>query len=68
MNYTLFIIPLILLIAIYLKHSNKLPMIGYINSTQENMVNYKPDYMVKTIRNHLDNICNYFFTSLPFTG
>ena len=53
MNYTLFIIPLILLIAIYLKHSNKLPMIGYINGTQENMVNYKPDYMVKTIRNHL---------------
>jgi hypothetical protein len=60
MNYTLFIIPLILIIAIYVKYTNKLPLIGYISNTRkEHMVNYtletgkKPDYMVKTIRNHL---------------
>jgi len=60
MSYTLFIIPLILLIAIYVKYTNKLPLIGYIsNDRKEHMVNYtletgkKPDYMVKTIRNHL---------------
>jgi hypothetical protein len=60
MNYTFFIIPLILLFAIYVKYSNRLPQIGYIsNDRKEHMVNYtletgkKPDYMVKTIRNHL---------------
>ncbi len=67
MNYILFIIPIILLIAIYLRYSNKLPQIGYIGydtSKKEHMVNYtletgkKPDYMVKTIRNHLAEVKN----------
>lgn len=63
MNYTLFIIPLILLMAIYVQHMNQLPKIGYISTgKKEHMVNYtletgkKPDYMVKTIRNHLDEL------------
>jgi hypothetical protein len=66
MNYTLIIIPLILIIAIYVKYSTKLPKIGHIGTygtnTKEYMVNYmletgkKPDYMVKTIRNHLAQV------------
>jgi hypothetical protein len=65
MNYTLFIIPLLLILAIYVKYTNRLPLIGYIGSygnNKEHMVNYtletgkKPDYMVKTIRNHLEEL------------
>ena len=61
MNYILFIIPLLLVIAICLKMRNKLPTIGYIGQTKEHMVNYniakyKTDYMVQPIRDHLKEL------------
>jgi hypothetical protein len=65
MNYILFIIPLLIAIAIYLKMRNKLPNIGYIN-TKEHMVNYKVDYMVQPIRNNLAELKSE--TNRPING
>jgi hypothetical protein len=56
MNYTLLIIPIILIIAIYFKYiRGKEPSIGYI---KENMINYRsdPDYKVDEVRDGINKI------------
>jgi hypothetical protein len=60
MNYTLLIIPILLILAIYFKFiSSKDPSIGYLG---EHMINYRanPDYKVEEDRDELNRISSEF--------